>query len=234
MLSLATAALHALDQNQSGFTPPHSVAPAAQGHKPDHPQGGYRVAMIARNAARLRGIAAAVQAAGSTVASYSADLSDHAAVRTVVSDILAEQGSPSVVVWNAAVWVEATALTLDVHDFDRQLRLGLTGALVAIQAAAPSMSASGGGSVIFTGGGLALAPRYGGAVPALTAVKAALRAFVYASAPEFAAQRIRLCTVTIAGQVAPGTNFDPDLIAQAFWGLHTDAEAKVEHVVGGS
>ena len=69
---------------------------------------------------------------------------------------------------------------------------------------------------------------------ALTAVKAALRAFVHASAPELAAQRTRLCTVTIAGQVAPGTAFDPDRIAQAFWGPHNDAEARVEHVFGAS
>jgi len=195
-------------------------------------EGGFRVAMIARDAGRLAEIAATVGAAGGAVATFAADLSDHAAVRAAMATIEREQGRASVLVWNAAVWAEAPALSLDPGDFDRQLRLGLTGALSAIQAVAPSMAAGGGGSIILTGGGLALAPQYGGAVPALTAVKAAVRAFVHASAPEFAARGIRLCTVTIAGQVARGGAFDPDRIAQAFWTLHDGAQPQVEHVFG--
>ena len=85
-----------------------------------------------------------------------------------------------------------------------------------------------------TGGGLALAPQYGGAVPALTAVKSALRGFVHASAPEFAAQGLRLGMVTIAGQVAPGSAFDPDRTAGAFWALHAGAQAQTEWVFDGS
>lgn len=96
------------------------------------------------------------------------------------------------------------------------------------------MSAQGGGSILMTGGGLALAPQYGGAVPALTAVKSAVRGFVHASAPEFAAHGLRLGTVTIAGQVAPGTPFDPDRIADAFWTLHRGADPRVEYVFDGS
>lgn len=147
--------------------------------------------------------------------------------------IKADHGQPSVLLWNAAVWAESTALTLEPGDFDRQLRLGLTGALTAIQVAAPSIAA-GGGSIILTGGGLALAPQFGGAVPALTAVKSALRGFVHASAPEFASKGIRLGTVTIAGQVAPGSAFDPDRIAEAFWSMHKGEQATVEVVFDGS
>ena len=194
---------------------------------------GYRVALIARDADRLVALAAPIRDAGGTAAVYAADLSDHAAVRDVIAAVVADHGPAAVLVWNAAVWAEAPALTLDPQEFDRQVRLGLTGALTAIQAAAPSMAA-GGGSILLTGGGLSLAPQYGGTVPALTAVKSALRGFVHASAPEFAARGLRLGTVTIAGQVAAGTAFDPDRIAEAFWTLHADARPAVERIFDGS
>ena len=194
---------------------------------------GFRVALIARDQNRLASLAESIRSAGGTAVAHAADLSDHSDVRDVMARVVQAHGAPSVLVWNAALWSETPALLLDPADFDHQLRLGLTGALTAIQAVAPSMTAGGGGTILMTGGGLALAPQYGGVVPALTAVKSALRGFVHASAPEFAAQGLRLGTVTIAGQVAPGTAFDPDRIAQAFWAMHTAEQAQVEHVFDG-
>jgi NAD(P)-dependent dehydrogenase (short-subunit alcohol dehydrogenase family) len=195
--------------------------------------GGFRVALIARDAGRLADLAAPILAAGGTATAHAADLSDHAAVRAVMAGITADQGRATALVWNAAAWAEAPALALDPRDLDRQMRLGLTAALTAIQTVAPSMAAGGGGSILLTGGGLALMPQYGAAVPALTAVKAAVRGFVHASAPEFASRGLRLGAVTIAGQVAPGGPFDPDRIAEAFWTLHTAEAPVVEHVFDG-
>ena len=194
---------------------------------------GYRVALIARDGARLETFAAPIESEGGAAFAYPADLSDHGAVADVIATILADHGRPSVLVWNAAQWDETPVLSVEPEGFDRQIRLGLTAALTAIRAAAPAMTAGGGGSILMTGGGLALAPQYGGAVPVLTAVKSALRGFVHASAPAFAAQNLRLGTVTIAGQVAPGTAFDPDAIAGAFWSLHDAAEPQVELVFDG-
>ena len=178
-------------------------------------------------------MAASITAQGGAAFACPADLSDHRAVADVIATILADHGRPSVLVWNTAQWDETPALSVDPDAFDRQMRLGLTAGLTAIRAAAPAMTAGGGGTILMTGGGLALAPPHGGAVPVLTAVKSALRGFVHASAPAFAAQNLRLGTVTIAGQVAPGTAFDPDAIAGAFWALHEAAEPVVEHIFDG-
>ncbi len=194
---------------------------------------GFRVAMIARESERLAALAAPIIAAGGTAVPYAADLSDHAATRAVLAAITADHGRPTVLVWNAAVWAESSALALDPDDFDRQMRLGLTSALAGIQKIAPAMAAGGGGSILITGGGLALAPQYGAAVPALTAVKSAVRGFVHASAPEFAARSLRLGTVTVAGQVAPGGAFDPNRIADAFWKMHSAPASTVEVVLDG-
>lgn len=85
------------------------------------------------------------------------------------------------------------------------------------------MSARGSGSLLFTGGGLALYPEYGADVISLTAGKAAMRALVLALAPKFAPMGLHVATVTVAGTVAPGTAFDPDAIANVFLGLHGQA-----------
>jgi NAD(P)-dependent dehydrogenase (short-subunit alcohol dehydrogenase family) len=196
-------------------------------------EGRFRVALIARDEARLAAIAAPLVADGGAVSTHPADLSDHAAVRRVLAGITADHGRATVFLWNAALWDETPALALDPAEFGRQLRLGLTAALTGIQTVAPSMMAGGGGSILLTGGGLALRPEYGTPVPALTAVKSALRGFVHASAPDFAAQGLRLGTVTVAGQVAPGGPFDPARIAEAFWTLHTADRPRVEIVFDG-
>jgi NAD(P)-dependent dehydrogenase (short-subunit alcohol dehydrogenase family) len=190
-------------------------------------------ALIARDGSRLAALAASIAAVGGT-ATCAADLSDHATVRRVMATIAAEHGRPTVLVWNAAQRDETPALSLDPLALDRQMRLGLTAGLTAIQTVAPAMAAGGGGSILMTGGGLSLMPQYGTAVPGLPAVKSALRGFVHASAHGFAARGLRLGTVIIAGQVASGGPFDPDRIAEAFWAMHAAETGVVEHVFDGT
>jgi NAD(P)-dependent dehydrogenase (short-subunit alcohol dehydrogenase family) len=78
------------------------------------------------------------------------------------------------------------------------------------------MAHDGRGTILFTGGGLALCPEYGAGVSSLAAGKSALRGFTYALAKEVAPEA---ATVTIAGTVKPGTSFDPYQIAEVYWAL---------------
>jgi NAD(P)-dependent dehydrogenase (short-subunit alcohol dehydrogenase family) len=197
---------------------------------------GHPVALIARRQHALDAMAAEIAGAGGAAQGYSADLTDLVALREVLARIVTEMGPPEVLVWNGGRWVETPALALDPTEFEVDLRLTTVGALVAAQVVAPAMEGAGGGSILVTGGGLALAPQYGGVVPALTAGKAAVRALVHAAAPEFATRGIHLGTVTIAGQVAPGGPFDPDRIAEAFAALHAEPKDAwtVERVFDGS
>jgi NAD(P)-dependent dehydrogenase (short-subunit alcohol dehydrogenase family) len=80
------------------------------------------------------------------------------------------------------------------------------------------MQAAGRGSLLFTGGGLALAPKPGLAAAALG--KAALRSLALSLGEELAPLGIHAATVTIRGYVQPGTPLAPDLIAQVFWEMH--------------
>ncbi len=182
---------------------------------------GGRVAMIARRREALDGYAEAIAAETRPGAAkgFPGDLSDPADVARVMGAIRAVEGPARLLIYNAGVWVEASAMALPIADFERDLSLCVTGALVAAQSAYPDMKAAGGGTLLFTGGGLALAPGYGAVAPSLTAGKSALRGLVHAMAGPLRAEGVAARMVTIAGTVAPGGPFDPDLIAGRYAAL---------------
>lgn len=107
-----------------------------------------------------------------------------------------------------------------IEDF----RVKVAGALAAVQAVLPGMRPAGRGSILLTGGGLALDPT--GWLPAasLAVGKARLRTLAPTLHKELASTRIQVGTVPVAGQIQPGTPFDPERIAEAFWDLHWDSE----------
>lgn len=77
----------------------------------------------------------------------------------------------------------------------------------------------GSGSILFTGGLLALKPVASRASASIS--KAGLRNLTFTLADEFTGKGLKIGTVTIGGVVQAGTFFDPDLIAEAYWDLHT-------------
>ena len=91
------------------------------------------------------------------------------------------------------------------------------GAVVTAQIAVPAMRAAGGGTLLFTGGGFA------DALPATLATlslgKVALRAAATMLARQLRNDDIHAGSLTILGQIAAGTPFDPDSIADAYWAI---------------
>jgi NAD(P)-dependent dehydrogenase (short-subunit alcohol dehydrogenase family) len=135
---------------------------------------------------------------------------------TLLADRL---GPPSVVVYNAMAVVRGDPTTLDLSDFNATLAVNVTGALHCAQLAVPAMKAAGTGTVLFTGGGLALEPFP--AAAALAAGKAGARNLGVSLALELEPAGIHVAVVTVCGRVEPGTAFDPDLIADVYWELHS-------------
>ena len=58
--------------------------------------------------------------------------------------------------------------------------------------------------------------------------KAAIRNLAFSLHADLKDSGIHAATVTICGTVAPGTAFDPDRIAEAYWQLHTQAAGAFE------
>ena len=69
---------------------------------------------------------------------------------------------------------------------------------------------------VIVGGGLALDPTGWLAAASLAIGKAGLRSLAQTLHKELAPEGIHVATVTIAGQIQPGTTYDPDRIADRF------------------
>ena len=96
-------------------------------------------------------------------------------------------------------------------------------ALAAAQWALPAMRGRARGTLLFTGGGLALEPKPGLASASLG--KAALRSLALSLGAELAPAGIHAATVTICGFVRADTPLDPERVAEAFWDLHLEEPA---------
>ncbi len=106
---------------------------------------------------------------------------------------------------------------LTVSEHLRAWAVDVFGALTAAAQLAPAMARRGSGTFVITGGMPAPDPRY----VSLSLGKAGVRALVTLLDQEYGPSGIHVATVTVAGPVAPGTNFDPDDIAEHYWRLHT-------------
>ena len=178
---------------------------------------GYSIALLARDAGRLATAAASLPEA----AGFVADVGREDSLVDALGQARARFGDPDVLVYNAAIWRPGPALSIGADEYEADYRVCVTGALVAARQVAPAMVGRGRGSILFTGGGLALHPS--AMAPTLSLGKAALRALALVLAQELAPSGVRVGTVTVIGTVAPGTKFDPDEIAKAYLALHRSA-----------
>jgi NAD(P)-dependent dehydrogenase (short-subunit alcohol dehydrogenase family) len=196
---------------------------------------GFAIAMLARRQDALDGYVRELAATGAAAQGFAVDLTDARAIRRTCNAVSAQLGDPTVLVYNAAAWRAGPAFSGPEDGFAGDLALGVLGAYECARAVHPAMRAAGSGTLLFTGGGLALAPQAGAGVVGLTAAKSALRGFTYALAEELRPEGIHVATVTIAGTVAPGTAFAAERIAEHYLALHRErpGEWRVESVYDG-
>lgn len=178
---------------------------------------GFRVALVARTAEGLD--LTGMDAAGPP-AVVAADVADEAGLRAGFARLRSEVGDPEVCVYNPSLFVPGTPTELSYDGLIQGLRVGLLGAVVAVQEVAPAMLAAGRGTILLTGSGVGLRPPASSA--SLGMQKAALRNLAQALADELRPDGIHAATVTIRGVLAPGTPFDPDVVADAFWQLYAE------------
>jgi NAD(P)-dependent dehydrogenase (short-subunit alcohol dehydrogenase family) len=183
----------------------------------------FAIALIARNADRAKQLAADANLPNAHV--YAADASDTLSLQTAMTATTHDLGPIDVVLYNAAALTMATPTALSAEALKADLDVSVVGALTAIQLVVPSMLSRGTGTILFTGGGLALYPSAG--VTSLSIGKAAIRSLAFCCAEEVAPDPIRVGMVTVFGAVEPGTPFDPTKIADAFWELHADRDASL-------
>jgi len=181
-------------------------------------QGGFRVAAVARPGDPLAGFQADLAAHGGPARVLGADLALAGALAEACAAIERWGGWPEVLVYNASAGAPGPVAELAPEALLEGFRVSAGAALAAAQWALPAMRAARRGSLLFTGGGLALAPKPGLAAAAMG--KAALRSLALSLAEELATEGIHAATVTVCGFVQAGTPLSPERVAQAFWDLH--------------
>ena len=182
---------------------------------------GFRSTLISRNGT-LEQLAPELRSEGLEIEAVAADIEDLDGYRKTLERIFAAPGAPGVVVYNAALPDPGQILDTTVERLRTAHDVDVIAAVVAAQVAAPVLRAAGGGTLLATSGGFADNP-----VPALASLsmgKAALRSAQTLIAAGVEGDGIHAATVTIAGAVKPGTDFDPNNIAELFWTAHTDSK----------
>jgi short-subunit dehydrogenase len=184
-------------------------------------QHGHPLALIARSADKVAAAVEALAAQGVTATGHVADAGDDDALLEAIGEARAAHGDPQVLLYNAAFWRPGPVLALSTDDLLADFRTCVAGALTAARAIAPAMIAARGGSLLFTGGGLALYPSP--EAPSLSIGKASIRSLALMLAAELAPQGVRVGTVTIAGTVSEDGTLNPARIGEAFLALHRGA-----------
>src|SRR5579863_4602307 len=182
---------------------------------------GFRSTLISRSAT-LEQLAPELRSLGLQIETVGADIEDLDGYRATLERIFAGPGAPGVVVYNAALPDPGQILDTTVERLRTAHDVDVLGAVVAAQVAVPVLRAAGGGTLLVTSGGFADTPIR--ALASLSVGKASLRSAQTRIAAGVHEDGIQAATVTIAGAVKPGTDFDPDKIAELFWTAHTDAK----------
>ena len=185
-------------------------------------RSGSSIGIIARSEASLILLADELTDAGVSTRWRTADAGDEDQLSRAIEELVAEAGACDQLVYNAAAMSPGFGLDLDVDRLHRDFSVNVGGALVATQSVAPSMITAGTGSIVFTGGGLALEP-----FPEWTSLalgKAALHSLAISLHKELAPHGVHVAVIAVCGIVEPGTDFDPDVIAEQYVRLLTDPQ----------
>jgi short-subunit dehydrogenase len=189
--------------------------------------GGYRLTLVARSASGLGDLAAGLADTGARISTVAADAGDPEGLGARIAELYREDGAPGIIVYNAVMGAPDRLLTSTVGHLQAAYSVDVIGAIAVAQAAAPAMRAARSGTILVTGGGFADHP-----IPALATVslgKAALRSAATILGADLEPDGIRVATLTIAGQIAAGTPFDPERIAARYWEVvHTDGPWQAE------
>lgn len=187
--------------------------------------GGYDVALVSRDAERLQTVVDDL-VDPSRARGFAADAGDESALRTALVDAEQWGGDTQVLIYNASRMVSDRIDEIGANDLLESMHVNVGGALTAIQHVLPSMKTAGRGTILLTGGGLALEPYPEWAT--LAAGKAAIRSLALNLHKQLLPSGIHVAVVAVAGIVGAGGLFDPDRIADQYWRLHRQPVASAQ------
>ena len=111
-------------------------------------QSGAKVAVAARNTAKLGSLVSEIAAAGGEALAMPMDVADAAQIKSGFQQALAKFSRLDILVNNAAITRDTLALRMKLEDWDAVLRTNLTGAHLCIQQALGAMLKQRSGRII--------------------------------------------------------------------------------------
>ena len=196
----------------------------------------YAVAIIARKADYLKGLAGEIRRSGATVLDLSCDVSDRTQITDAFRKIRAELGDPEVLLYNAGSGTFGTISEITPDQYEADWRVNALGAFLAAREVAPNMIARGRGTMLFTGAtaGVKAGPKSVSFGPA----KFAMRGLAQSLARDLGPKGIHVAWINVDGSIdipgarglKPGLKDDdflkPEAIAETYWHLaHQDPSA---------
>src|SRR6516225_1687029 len=154
-------------------------------------EGGYRVALLARNEERLT----ALEKQLPNAKGYRCDVSDPAQVEAVASAVERDLGDPGVVIHNAVGGAFGTFREIDPDILNRNFHVNTMGLLFLARRFSPAMVSAGQGAIVVTGNTSALRgkPGFAGFAP----TKAAQRILAEAMARDLGPRGVHVAYLVV-------------------------------------
>jgi len=117
---------------------------------------GATIVIVGRDEAKSAAAVAEIMQQGGKAIALAADVTDKAAIATVVADIQRQFGRIDILVNNAGINIRKPPDALTIEEWNAVIGTNLTSAFLCSQAVYPSMKAGGGGKIINIGSMLSI------------------------------------------------------------------------------
>lgn len=181
---------------------------------------GYDIGLVGRSEDRLRSLADDLTSEGARVGFAVGDAGEPSSLTAALRGLTDHTGRLDVLLHNLDAYTTVRPSELTAADLLRDVGIGAGSFLTAVRAVLPLLRTQHTGTILATGSGVADQPAVAAAT--LGPQKAVLRNLVQALARELQPEGIHVATVTVYGDIAPGTPFAPDVVA----GLYADLVAQ--------
>jgi NAD(P)-dependent dehydrogenase (short-subunit alcohol dehydrogenase family) len=182
---------------------------------------GFRVGMIARRASVLDECVRLLGLDGIEAAAFTADAGDERQIAAALAAVEQRFDGIDVLEFSPMPFSEFrpfSAVATTTEDASHHFKVQTLGAIASARHVLPGMIEGRRGTLLFTTGLSAVTP-----LPALTPVGIAMsgvRNYARCLNQELASAGIYAGTVSIGVRIQPGTDGDPDRIAELYWDLH--------------
>lgn len=180
----------------------------------------FRVILMARNEQSLQDYKHEFAAEGIETYTYCVDAANPETLTDALHQAENKIGTPDVFIYNVGITTPDEPGKTDVAKLMRHYQVDVASAYHCIRQVANKEFGQNNGTIILTGGGLALSPS--AAYLPLSLDKAALRAMAYALHDEFKPQGIFVGTVTVCGTIGSNDFFAPSRIAESYWKMYNE------------